>query len=186
MASNKIYIVMKDGEELEQLKTLTAAKKLADAEGAEVYSDGKCVYQGTVAAVEEAVEAAVEEAVEETVEETAREIVEAVVEETAKETIEETAKEPEDKPDQETEIIDADPVISRKPVQPDVEDVQTEKYRLKSLMNVRKSPSLNGTVLGTKPEGTIVRVTAVKNDWLYLANGTFILYGGGKWAEKVV
>ena len=174
MASNKIYIVMKDGEELEQLKTLTAAKKLADAEGAEVYSDGKCVYQGTVAAVEEAVE------------ETAGEIVEAVVEETAKETIEETAKEPEDKPDQEAEIIDADPVISRKPVQPDVEDVQTEKYRLKSLMNVRKSPSLNGTVLGTKPEGTIVRVTAVKNDWLYLANGTFILYGGGKWAEKVV
>lgn len=178
MASNKIYIVMKDGEELEQLKTLTAAKKLADAEGAEVYSDGKCVYQGTVAAAEKAVE--------ETGKETVEEIVEADVAETAKEAIEEAAKEPEDKPDQETEIIDADPLISRKPVQPDAEDVQTEKYRLKSLMNVRKSPSLNGTVLGTKPEGTIVRVTVVKNDWLYLANGTFILYGGGEWAEKVV
>jgi len=42
--ANKIYTVVKDGEELEQLKTLAAAKKLADAEGAEVYCDGKCVY----------------------------------------------------------------------------------------------------------------------------------------------
>ena len=48
MAKNKIYTVMKNGEELEQLKTLAAAKKLADAEGAEVYADGKCVYQGSV------------------------------------------------------------------------------------------------------------------------------------------
>ncbi len=47
MAKNKIYTVMKNGEELEQLKTLVAAKKLADAEGAEVYADGKCVYQGS-------------------------------------------------------------------------------------------------------------------------------------------
>ena len=47
----KIYTVVKDGEELETLKTLTAAKKLADTEGAEVYSDGKCVYQGTVETV---------------------------------------------------------------------------------------------------------------------------------------
>ena len=48
MAKNKIYTVMKNGEELEQLKTLATAKKLADAEGAEVYADGKCVYQGSV------------------------------------------------------------------------------------------------------------------------------------------
>ena len=33
MAKNKIYIVMKNGEELEQLKTLAGAKKLADVEG---------------------------------------------------------------------------------------------------------------------------------------------------------
>ena len=39
--ATKTYIVMKNGKELEQLKTLAAAKKLADAEGAEVYSDGK-------------------------------------------------------------------------------------------------------------------------------------------------
>ena len=59
MAKNKIYTVMKNGEELEQLKTLVAAKKLADAEGAEVYADGKCVYQGSVE-VEEVKETEVE------------------------------------------------------------------------------------------------------------------------------
>ena len=47
--ANKTYIVVKDGEELKELKSLTAAKKLADTEGAEVFCDGKCVYQGTVA-----------------------------------------------------------------------------------------------------------------------------------------
>ena len=36
MASKKTYIVMKNGEEIEKLNTLTAAKKLADTEGAEV------------------------------------------------------------------------------------------------------------------------------------------------------
>jgi len=30
--ANKIYIVVKDGEELEKLKTLAVAKKQADAE----------------------------------------------------------------------------------------------------------------------------------------------------------
>ena len=40
----KNYSVMKNGEELEVLSTLTAAKKLAKAEGAEVYLDGKRVY----------------------------------------------------------------------------------------------------------------------------------------------
>ena len=59
--ATKIYTVVKDGEELEKLKTLAAAKKLADAEGAEVYSDGKCVYQGTVEPVEGTVEETVEE-----------------------------------------------------------------------------------------------------------------------------
>ena len=37
MASKKIYIVMKNGEEMERLNTLTAAKKLADTEGGEVF-----------------------------------------------------------------------------------------------------------------------------------------------------
>ena len=48
MANNKTYTVMKDGKELKELKTLVSAKKLADAEGAEVLCEGECVYQGTV------------------------------------------------------------------------------------------------------------------------------------------
>ena len=153
MANTKIYTVVKDGEELEQLKTLTAAKKLADAEGAEVYADGKCVYQGAVKTVEGTVEETV-----------AEEQVEAPV----------------------TEIITAEPVISEKPKQPQVDGPKTEKYRLKSLMNVRKKPSLDATIVTTKPEGTIVRVLGIEKDWLHLADDTFIFYQGGKWADKVV
>ena len=155
----KIYTVMKDGGELEQLKTLTAAKKLADAEGAEVYADGKCVYQGAVSPVEETVGGTVEE-VEETVEEQSEAPV--------------------------TEIITAEPIISEKPKQPQVDEPKTEKYRLKSLMNVRKKPSMDSTIVTTKPEGTIVRVLGVENDWMHLADDTFILYQGGRWADKVV
>ena len=152
MANTKIYTVVKDGEELEQLKTLTAAKKLADAEGAEVYADGKCVYQGITPTVKETVEPNVEEQVEAPV----------------------------------IEIITADPVISEKPKQPQMDEPKTEKYRLKSLMNVRKKPSLDATIVTTKPEGTIVRVLGIEKDWLHLADDTFIFYQGGKWADKVV
>ena len=55
MANNKTYTVMKDGKELKELKTLASAKKLADAEGAEVLCEGECVYQGTVAGSEDTV-----------------------------------------------------------------------------------------------------------------------------------
>lgn len=46
MATKKTYTVMKDGEEIEKLTTLTAAKKLADTEGAEVSCEDECVYKG--------------------------------------------------------------------------------------------------------------------------------------------
>ena len=148
--ANKIYTVVKDGEELEKLKTLAAAKKLADTEGAEVYCDGKCVYEGTVSPVED-------------------KSVEAVAEKS-----------------EETEIVTAPAIISEKPKQPDVPEPATEKYRLKSLMNIRKKPSLDSTIIGTRPEGTVVRVLSIENDWLHLANEGYILYGNGKWAEKIV
>lgn len=48
MANTKIYTVVKDGVELKELKTLAAAKKLADAEGAEVFCDGAVVYTPVV------------------------------------------------------------------------------------------------------------------------------------------
>ena len=44
MASNKIYTVVKNGEELKVLKTLVAAKKLADEQGGEVMCEGTVVY----------------------------------------------------------------------------------------------------------------------------------------------
>ena len=63
----KEYIVMKDGTELKAYKSLSAAKALAEKEGAEVYADGECVYSPTV---EPAVTPAVEETKEEEQEET--------------------------------------------------------------------------------------------------------------------
>jgi len=168
--ANKIYTVVKDGEELEQLKTLTAAKKLADAEGAEVYCDGKCVYQGTVSPTEEKTAEAVAE----------KRAVEAEKPEVEANDVEKAAE------GEQKEIVTAVPVISEKPKQPDVPEPATEKYRLKSLMNFRKKPSLDSTIIGTRPEGTVVRVLSIENDWLHLANDGYILYGNGKWAEKIV
>ena len=48
MATNKIYTVVKDGETLKELRTLAAAKKLADVEGAEVLCEGATVYTASV------------------------------------------------------------------------------------------------------------------------------------------
>jgi hypothetical protein len=45
--ANKTYTVVKDGKIIKELKTLAAAKKLADTEGGEVLCEGECVYQGT-------------------------------------------------------------------------------------------------------------------------------------------
>ena len=45
----KIYTVVKDGETVKELKTLAAAKKLADAECADVFCEGECVYEGVAA-----------------------------------------------------------------------------------------------------------------------------------------
>lgn len=140
MATKKTYTVMKDGEEIEKLTTLTAAKKLADTEGAEVFCDGECVYKG---AAEEAQDAS------------------------------------------ETVIVHADPVVAEKPKQPEVPEPETERYRLKTLMNVRKKPSMYAEILSTKPKDTVVRVLGVEDSWLHLIDGSFILYEDGKYAEKL-
>ena len=42
--ANKTYTVVKDGETVKELKTLTAAKKLADEQGGEVLCEGETVY----------------------------------------------------------------------------------------------------------------------------------------------
>lgn len=63
--ATKIYTVVKDGEQIKELKVLSAAKKLADTEGAEVFCDGECVYRGTVTVSEDTVTPTVMEAPEE-------------------------------------------------------------------------------------------------------------------------
>ena len=120
---------MKDGKEL---KTLAAAKKLADAEDAEVFCEGLCVYQGTAKDSED----------------TVSELSDAVAESPAKE-----------------------------PVTP-------VKYTLTAKMNIRKAPSKTAEKLGIAQKGTIVDVTAIENDWMHLADGSFILFEGGKFAVK--
>ena len=131
--ASKTYTVERDGTILKELKTLAAAKKLADAENAVVVCDGEAVYQAVV----------------ETVEKTGSEM--------------DTA---------------AAPV-------PVIETVTPDRYRLTHLMNVRSGPSMEANKLSTLPAGEEISVLDVVNDWLHLANGTFILYGGGKFAEKI-
>ena len=131
MASQKTYVVVKNGQEIERLNTLTAAKKLADEEGAEVFCDGLSIYKGV------------------------------------------------------EEIVHAEPIVAETPKQFEVKEPKTEKYRLKTLMNVRKKPNLDSEILGTKPAGTVVRVLKVEDGWLHLINGSFILYEDGRYAEKL-
>ena len=132
MAGKKTYVVMKNGVEIERLNTLTAARKLADAEGAEVFCDGLSIYKGV------------------------------------------------------EEIVHAEPIVAEEPRQIEVKEPKTEKYRLKALMNVRKKPNLDSEILGTKPAGTLVRVLKVEDGWLHLADGSYILFEDGRYAEKVV
>lgn len=68
MANTKTYVVIKEGKELKELKTLAAAKKIADAEGAEVFCEGAVVYTATApceAEAEPVADAAVEPTVAE-------------------------------------------------------------------------------------------------------------------------
>ncbi len=125
----KTYTVVKDGTELKELKTLAAAKKLANAEGAEVLCDGECVYQGV-------------------------------------------------------EVPETDTPVTEEEPETQAEQKTPEKYTLLRKMNVRKAPSLTADKLRVLDAGAVVEVTEVKDDWLYLADGSFILYENGKNAKK--
>ena len=126
-----LYTVMKDGAALKELKTLAAAKKLAEAEGAQVLCEGKVVYTAATTG------------------------------------------------------------IGEEGTSPTVEGASTGKagaegcYRLTHLMNVRSAPSMEAQKVGVLPTGTTVQVKTVENDWLCLCDGTFILYQGGTFAERV-
>lgn len=128
----KTYTVVKDGIEQKELKTLPAAKKLADAEGAEVVCEGEVVYTPELTApdTETPNDTTVEDEVEKPVEET--------------------------------------PTL----------------YALTTRMNVRKDPSTSATKLRVAEKGAVVEVASIQNDWLCLTDGSYILYGGGKYATK--
>ena len=130
--ANKTYVVTKDGETVKELKTLTAAKKLADEQGGEVLCEGETVYAASP------IEPAAEDAVEE-------------------------------------QTVEAEPLEER---------IEPQKYTLLSKMNIRKAPSLKAEKVGIAETGTVVDVIGIENDWLQLEDGTFILYGGGKFAKK--
>ena len=53
-------------------------------------------------------------------------------------------------------------------------------------MNISKRPGLDSDILGTKPADTVVRVLEVEEGWLHLADGSYILFEDGRYAEKVV
>ena len=128
----KTYTVVKDDIELKELKTLPAAKKLADAEGAEVVCEGEVVYTPELTALDTEMpnDTTVEDEVEKPVEEA--------------------------------------PAL----------------YTLTTRMNVRKEPDTSAPKLRIAEKGAVVEVISVENDWLCIADGSFILYGGGKYAVK--
>lgn len=64
------------------------------------------------------------------------------------------------------------------------EEPTAEKFVLTALMNVRTAPSMTAPIKTTLPAGTLVDVDTVVDDWLYLVDGTFIFYSGGKFAER--
>ena len=143
-ATNKSYLVIgSDGTELKTVKTLAAAKKLADAEGGSVLVDGECVYRATVEA-----------------------------------TVNPTVEAGEDKKAVDEKMADKEKEAAIEPTKPAV-----EKYRIKTLMNIRKEPDLSGEKVGIAKQGSIVTVKEVKDDWLHLTDGTYILCGGGEFAE---
>ena len=85
----------------------------------------------------------------------------------------------------ETVLVHADPVVAETSEQSEVTELATERYHLKTLMNVRGKPSLDADILSTKPENSVVRVLGIENGWLHLMDGSFILYEDGKYAEKL-
>ena len=70
-------------------------------------------------------------------------------------------------------------------VEKPVEETPTpDHYTLTTRMNVRKEPSTSAPKLRIAEKGAVVEVASIQNDWLCLTDGSFILYGGGKYAVK--
>ena len=166
--ANRNYFVKRNGEIIKELKSLSAAKKIAQAESADVYCGDELVYSahGTDKEVNNGSEK--EESVS---------VEKEVNNDTENVSLYDKEKQINNSVEKESDHS-ADPVSS-------ADDDRAVKYRLKALMNVRTSPSLSSRKIATLLPGTIVTVANIKNGWLYLTNGSFILYGNGKYAEKI-
>ena len=160
-ATNKSYLVIgADGAELKTVKTLAAAKKLVDAEGGSVLVDGECVYRAAV---------------------TSTDGVEKEEEVAEKGEVEKAGEvEPVDK----AEEVSGEVAEKTTEVKNDDKLGEKTRYRIKALMNIRRAPNLKGEKAGIARQGTIVTVKEVVGDWLHLKDGTFILFGGGEFAER--
>ena len=51
-------------------------------------------------------------------------------------------------------------------------------------MNVRKEPSLSADKLKVLEAGAVIEVAEIKDDWLCLTDGSFILYEDGRNATR--
>ena len=143
MANTKIYTVVKDGETVKELKTLTAAKKLADEQGGEVLCEGETVYTASP------IKPQTEEA------------------EPLEEHVEEQAEKPCDKDAELDSCIEEIAEGARK---------RPVTFELCRKMNVRKEPSLSAVILKVLNRGEKVLVKDIQNDWLYLTDGSYILF----------
>ena len=166
--ANKTYFVKKDGEIIKELKSLSAAKKIALAESADVYCGDELVYSALD--TDKTLTDGTEKEGLVSVEKEANNDTENVSLNDTEKIINNSAEKESDH--------SADPVSS-------ADDDRAVKYRLKALMNVRTSPSLSSRKIATLLPGTIVTVANIKNDWLHLTNGSCILYANGKYAEKI-
>ena len=167
--ANRTYVVKKNGEIIKERKSLSAAKKIALSENAEVYCGDELVYSApdTDKTLTDGTE-----------NEDSCSAEKELNNDTKSVSLHDTEKEPIHSAEKESDH-------SSDPVSTPVEEVSADKYRLKALMNVRTSPSLSSKKIATLLPGTIVSVDKIKNDWLHLTNGSFIFYGNGKYAEKV-
>ena len=167
--ANKTFVVKKSGEIIREPKSLSAAKKIALAESAEVYCGDEMVYSAldTDKTLTDGTE-----------NEDSCSAEKELNNDTKSVSLHDTEKEPNHSAEKESDH-------SSDPVSTPVEEVSADKYRLKALMNVRTSPSLSSKKIATLLPGTIVSVDKISNDWLHLTNGSFIFYGNGKYAEKV-
>ena len=166
--ANRNYFVKKDGEIIKELKSLSAAKKIAESEGADVYCGDELVYSAHGTDKEVVNDTDTEESV--SVEKEVNNNTESVSLDDTEKTINKSTEKESDH--------------SADPVSP-AEEVSAVKYRLKALMNVRVSPSLSARKIATLQPGMIVTVAKIKDNWLHLTNGSFIFYANGKYAERV-